>query len=86
MNLNNAKYAKDDNPIDINCDCPTCQKHSRAYIHHLIKAKEMLAMRLAVTHNLYFYNNLMQRIRDELDNDSFESFKNKYVNLLDTRI
>ena len=86
INLNNAKYAIDDTPIDSECNCPTCQKHSRAYLHHLFKAKEMLAMRLAVTHNLYFYNNLMQRIRDELDNGSFESFKNKYVNLLDTRI
>ena len=86
INLNNAKYATDDSPIDSECNCPTCQKHSRAYIHHLFKAKEMLAMRLAVTHNLYFYNNLMQRIRDELDNGTFESFKNKYVDLLDTRI
>ncbi len=86
INLNNAKYATDDSPIDSACDCPTCQKHSRAYLHHLFKAKEMLAMRLAVTHNLYFYNSLMQRIRDELDNGTFESFKNKYVDLLDTRI
>ncbi len=86
INLNNAKYAKDDTPIDIECNCPTCQKHSRAYLHHLFKAKEILAMRLAVTHNLYFYNNLMQRIRDELDNGTFTDFKNKYVDLLDTRI
>ncbi len=86
INLNNAKYAADDTPIDSQCNCPTCQKHSRAYLHHLFKAKEMLAMRLAVTHNLYFYNNLMQRIRDELDNGTFESFKNSYVDLLDTRI
>lgn len=86
INLNNAKYAKDDTPIDSQCNCPTCQKHSRAYLHHLFKAKEMLAMRLAVTHNLYFYNNLMKRIRDELDNGTFTEFKNKYVDLLDTRI
>ena len=86
INLNNAKYANDDTPIDPQCNCPTCQKHSRAYLHHLIKAKEILAMRLAVTHNLYFYNNLMQRIRDELDNGTFTEFKNKYVDLLDTRI
>lgn len=86
INLNNAKYATDDTPIDPNCNCPTCQKHSRAYLHHLFKAKEMLAMRLAVTHNLYFYNNFMQRIRDELDNGTFECFKNRYVDLLDTRI
>ncbi len=86
INLNNAKYAKDDTPIDTQCNCPTCQKHSRAYLHHLFKAKEMLAMRLAVTHNLYFYNNLMIRIREELDNGTFTEFKNKYVDLLDTRI
>ncbi len=86
INLNNAKYANDDTPIDSECNCPTCQKHSRAYLHHLFKAKEILAMRLAVTHNLYFYNNLMQRIRDELDNGTFTEFKNKYVDLLDTRI
>ena len=86
INLNNAKYAKDDTPIDTQCNCPTCQKHSRAYLHHLFKAKEMLAMRLAVTHNLYFYNNLMKRIREELDNGTFTEFKNKYVDLLDTRI
>lgn len=85
-NMNNAKYANDDSPIDSECNCPTCQKFSRAYIHHLFKAKEILAMRLAVTHNLYFYNNLMKRIRDELDTGTFEEFKNKYVDLLDTRI
>ncbi|MBQ7115635.1 MAG: tRNA guanosine(34) transglycosylase Tgt [Clostridia bacterium] len=86
INLNNAKYAKVDTPIDPQCNCPTCQKHSRAYLHHLFKAKEILAMRLAVTHNLYFYNNLMERIRDELDKGTFNDFKNKYVDLLDTRI
>lgn len=86
INLNNAKYATDDTPIDTQCNCPTCQKFSRAYMHHLFKAKEILAMRLAVTHNLYFYNNLMKRIRDELDNGTFNDFRNKYVDLLDTRI
>lgn len=86
INMNNAKYATDDTPIDTECNCPTCQKFSRAYLHHLFKAKEMLAMRLAVTHNLYFYNNLMKRIRDELDNGTFTEFRNKYVDLLDTRI
>ena len=85
INMNNAKYATDDTPIDADCNCPTCQKFSRAYLHHLFKAKEMLAMRLAVIHNLYFYNNLMKRIRDELDNGTFNEFKNKYVDLLDTR-
>ena len=86
LNMNNAKYATDDTPIDTQCNCPTCQRFSRAYLHHLFKAKEMLAMRLAVTHNLYFYNNLMTRIREELDNGTFTDFKNKYVDLLDTRI
>ncbi len=86
INLNNAKYATDDTPIDTQCNCPTCRKFSRAYLHHLFKAKEILAMRLAVTHNLYFYNNLMARIRTELDNGTFTEFKNKYVDLLDTRI
>lgn len=86
INMNNAKYATDDSPIDIQCNCPTCQKFSRAYLHHLFKAKEVLAMRLAVTHNLYFYNNLLKRIREELADGTFEAFKNKYVDLLDTRI
>lgn len=86
ININNAKYTKDDSPIDPECDCPTCRRHSKAYIRHLFKAKEMLAMRLCVTHNLYFYNTLMEKIRDALANDSFEEFKAKYVDLLDTRI
>lgn len=86
INMNNAKYATDDTPIDAQCNCPTCQKHSRAYLHHLFKAKEILAMRLAVIHNLYFYNNLMSRIRFELDKGTFTEFKNKYVDVLDTRI
>ena len=66
-NMLNAKYTLDDQPIDPTCDCPVCRKHSRAYIHHLFKAGEMLAMRLTVIHNLYFYNNLMERIRKALD-------------------
>ncbi len=86
ININNKKYEKDDLPIDPECNCPTCQKHSRAYIRHLFKAQEMLAMRLCVMHNLYFYNNLMTKIREALDNDTFDEFYNKYVNRLDTRI
>jgi len=86
ININNAKYEKDDTPIDPLCDCPTCHRHSKAYIRHLFKAKEMLAMRLSVMHNLYFYNSLMERIRTELDNGTFSSFKEKYTDLLDTRI
>ena len=86
ININNKKYEKDELPIDPQCNCPTCQRHSRAYIRHLFKAQEMLAMRLCVMHNLYFYNNLMQKIRDTLDDDTFEDFYNKYVDRLDTRI
>ena len=86
ININNKKYEKDDLPIDPTCNCPTCQRHSRAYIRHLFKAQEMLAMRLCVMHNLYFYNNLMTRIREALDNDIFDELYNKYVDRLDTRI
>ena len=86
ININNKKYEKDNLPIDPTCNCPTCQRHSRAYIRHLFKAQEILAMRLCVMHNLYFYNNLMTRIREALENDTFEDFYNKYVDRLDTRI
>ena len=64
MNLMNKKYELDDRPLDETCDCPTCRKYSRAYIRHLLKAKEMLGLRLMVTHNLYFYNNMMEEIRE----------------------
>jgi queuine tRNA-ribosyltransferase len=73
-NIMNAKYELDENPIDEKCDCPVCKSFTRAYIRHLMKAGEMLGIRLCVTHNLYFYNNLMERIRDELDKGSFENF------------
>ncbi len=86
INLNNKKYERDSQPIDPECNCPVCSKFSRAYIRHLFKAKEMLAMRLCVMHNLYFYNMLMQDIRDALDNGTFEQFRNENVDLLDTRI
>ena len=86
ININNAKYEKDASPIDTECDCPTCRNFSRSYIRHLFKAKEMLAMRLCVIHNLYFYNNMMEKIREALDNGDFNDFKEKYVDLLDTRI
>lgn len=86
ININNAKYSRDDKPIDEQCDCPTCKKYSRSYIRHLFKSGEMLGMRLAVIHNLYFYNNLMKEIRDALDNGTFTDYKNKYVEKLDTRI
>ncbi|MCH5191829.1 MAG: tRNA guanosine(34) transglycosylase Tgt [Oscillospiraceae bacterium] len=86
ININNKKYERDLQPIDPTCNCPTCQKHSRAYIRHLFKAQEMLAMRLCVMHNLYFYNNLMSRIRKALDNDTFDDFYSKYAIKLDIRI
>ncbi len=75
INLNNAKYERDETPIEEGCNCPTCKRHSKAYIRHLFKANEVLALRLAVTHNLYFYNNLMQEIRDALDEGRFEQFR-----------
>ncbi|QGU95023.1 tRNA guanosine(34) transglycosylase Tgt [Clostridium bovifaecis] len=75
INLMNAKFELDSRPIDEGCDCPACQHYSRAYIRHLFKAKEMLAMRLCVLHNLYFYNKLMQDIRDAIDGGYFEDFK-----------
>ena len=73
-NMMNAKYELDESPIDERCDCPVCRNFSRAYIRHLLKAGEMLGMRLCVIHNLYFYNTLMEKIREEIENDSFESF------------
>ena len=86
INIKNEKYFADHGPIDPLCGCPVCRRYSRAYIRHLFKAEEMLAMRLAVTHNLYFYNNLMARIRSELDAGTFEDFRREYVTKLDTRI
>lgn len=86
INLNNAKYQNDPTPIDAECDCPVCRNFSRAYIRHLLKAGEMLGMRLAVMHNLYFYNTLMERIREALDNGEFEAFRAKYSEILGTRI
>ena len=85
INLNNAKFENDSEPIEPGCQCPTCQRHSKAYIRHLFKSKEVLGLRLAVAHNLYFYNTLMEKIREALDNGTFEEFKEKYVDLLDTR-
>ena len=85
MNLCNEKYARDARPIDENCNCPACRHHSRSYIRHLIKAKEALGMMLAVSHNLYFYNELMRKIREALDGGYFYSFYQKYHNLLADR-
>lgn len=85
MNILNEKYMRDSRPIDEGCNCPACRDYSRAYIRHLIKAKETLGMRLCVLHNLYFYNELMQKIRDALDEGRFEEFYQKYRILLGER-
>lgn len=85
-NLNNAKYELDELPLDPNCGCPTCRNFSRAYIRHLLKSNEMLGMRLMVMHNLYFYNNLMELIRENLDNGTFEQFYQQNRERLATRI
>lgn len=86
MHITNEKYKTDDRPLDPECDCPTCRNHSRAYIRHLFKADEQLAGRLAVMHNLYFYNTLTQKIRTALDNGEFEAFRKKYSNLLSSKL
>ena len=86
INLKNAKYQLDESPIDSQCDCPVCRRYSRAYIRHLFVAEEMLAMRLAVMHNLYFYNKLMEKIRDALDEGRFDAFRREYSEKLSRRI
>lgn len=85
-NIFNAKYTLDTSPIDEECDCPVCQHFDRAYLRHLFKSGEMLGMRLAVMHNIYFYNNLMEKIRKELDNGTFNEFYLKYRDILGKRI
>ena len=86
INLKNAKYELDDTPIDPQCDCPVCRRYSRAYLHHLFKAEEILALRLSVMHNLYFYNKLMERIRQALDEGCFAAFRAEYSEKLSRRI
>ena len=86
INLNNEKYKEDPSPIDTQCECYVCKNFSRAYLRHLFRAKEMLAMRLAVIHNLHFYNNLMERIRNALDEGTFEKFREKYSDRFDKRL
>lgn len=85
-NLGNAKYTLDETPLDPECDCPVCRNFSRAYIHHLFKAGEMLAMRLTVMHNLYFYNHLMVKIRNALDEGRFEEFYKENIEKISRRI
>ena len=86
LNINNAKYAEDDRPIDEHCGCPVCRQFSRAYIRHLFKAEEVLAMRFGAIHNLYFYNSLMERIRLELEQGSFEGFRREFSPKLACRV
>lgn len=86
ININNKKYEMDESPIDPQCDCPVCKRYSRAYLRHLFKSGEMLASRLAVMHNLYFYNKLMEKIREALDTDTFAAFRAQYSGMLDQHI
>lgn len=86
VNMKNAKYETDDLPIDPECDCPVCRRYTRSYLHHLFKAEEMLAMRLSVMHNLYFYNKLTERIRDALDAGTFAEFRAEYSEKLARKI
>ena len=86
MNMTNEKYKLDQRPIDPQCDCPVCRNYSRAYLRHLFVAGEMLAMRLAVMHNLYFYNQLTARIRQALDEGRFQQFRAEYSDKLAGRV
>ena len=86
INMKNAKYERDETPIDPACDCPVCRRYTKAYIRHLFKADEMLAMRLCVMHNLYFYNKLTERIRNALDEGTFEAFRAEYSEKLNRKI
>lgn len=84
--LHNEKYKTDPNPLDEHCGCPVCRDHSRAYLRHLFRSNEILASRLGVMHNLYFYNTLMEKIREALDNGTFETFYKHWVPILGRRI
>ena len=86
MNLNNNKYLLDDRPIDENCGCEVCRTYTRAYIRHLFKARELLAMRLCVLHNLYYYNDLMEKIRTHLDDGTYAEWKKAEVERIDRRV
>ena len=86
INIQNAKYVTNDRPVDALCGCPLCRNHTRAYLRHLMRANEMLGMRLAVMHNLWFYNTLMEEIRSALDEGRFESFYREHVPILGNRI
>ena len=79
INLMNARYETDQRPLEVGCECPTCRRYSRAYVRHLLKAKEMLGMRMCVLHNLYFYNKLTERIREAIRSHTFSAFKNEWL-------
>ena len=86
VNILNEKYAEDPRPVSESCGCPLCRNYSRAYIRHLFKADEVLALRLAVLHNLYFYNDLLAKIRQALDEDHFDEFRARYSGVLEQRV
>ena len=86
INIKNEKYAHDFSPIDENCECPVCKTYSKAYVRHLIKADEMLGMRLAVMHNLFFYNDLTAKIRQALAEGRYEEFYREQREVLGRRI
>ena len=86
LNLNNKKFEKDDRPLQEGCQCPACKNYSRGYIRHLIKAKEMLGMRLCVLHNLYFYNDLMEKIRTAIEENRFAAFKAEALEKMNNRV
>ena len=86
LNMKNARYITDSEPIDSGCGCPVCRRYSRGYISHLLRAQEILGLRLCVMHNLYFYNELMARIRDALDAGEFDSFRAKYSDALGRKL
>ena len=86
MHITNEKYITDGSPLDSHCDCPVCRNFSRSYIRHLFKAGEQLGGRLAVMHNLYFYNTLLEKIRDAIDKDEFDKFRNIYSERLAQKI
>ena len=86
MNLHNQKYQLDERPIEEGCGCPACTRHTRAYLRHLLKAGEMLAQRMLVMHNLYFYNHLMEKIRCALEQGTFAQFRRQWSQRLSQRI
>jgi queuine tRNA-ribosyltransferase len=85
MNLKNQQYELDDTPIDETCDCPVCKRYTRAYIRHLLKRDEMLGLRFCVIHNLYFYNTMMEEIREAIENHNWKEYKSSKLNKINGR-